>query len=171
MTFTNGLQVNYKKFKITIMKNLLVIFIVIFISSCQSDDGGNITIDYTEQNETEILNYINDNNLETQKSNSGLYYIIQEQGEGSHPTTSSNVTVKYKGYYSNGNVFDESDGAGVTFNLQRVISGWTEGITYFKEGGKGLLLVPSRLAYGSYDNRGIPGGSVLIFEIELLKVN
>ena len=152
------------------MKYLFALLTVIFISSCQSDDGKSIT-DYTKQNETEILNFIDDNNLEAQKSNSGLYYVIQEQGVGDHPTISSSVTVKYKGYYTNGKIFDESDDEGITFGLQQVISGWTEGITYFKEGGKGMLLVPSRLAYGSEDTRSIPGGSVLIFDIELLKIN
>ena len=152
------------------MKYLLILFIVVFISSCQTDEGENIIKDFTEQNENEILNYINDNNLDAQKSNSGLYYVIQQQGDGARPTVNSNVTVIYKGYYTNGNIFDESDGEGITFNLQQVIAGWTEGITYFKEGGKGILLVPSRLAYGSSDTRGIPGGSVLIFEIELSEV-
>ena len=51
-----------------------------------------------------------------------------------------------------------------------MIRGWTEGITYFKEGGSGILLVPSQLGYGSEDYRGIPGCSVLIFEIDLLEV-
>ncbi len=152
------------------MKYLLIVFSVIFISSCQTDEGENIIKDFTEQNENEIINYINDNNLDAQKSNSGLYYVIQQQGDGARPTVNSNVTVIYKGYYTNGNIFDESDGEEITFNLQQVIAGWTEGITYFKEGGKGLLLVPSRLAYGSSDTRGIPGGSVLIFEIELSEV-
>ena len=152
------------------MKYFLAVFIVIFISSCQSDEGENLIIDYTEQNETEILKYINDNNLEAQKSNSGLYYIIEQQGEGSHPTSNSDVKIKYKGYYTNGNVFDESDAEGIIFNLQQVISGWTEGITYFKEGGKGILLIPSRLAYGPLDYKGVPGGSVLVFEIELVEI-
>ena len=53
------------------------------------------------------------------------------------------------------------------FDLDRVIPGWTEGIQYFKEGGRGLLLVPSHLAYKSCDYNGIPGGSVLIFEVKL----
>tara|TARA_R110001583_G_scaffold25760_6_gene93094 strand:- start:7344 stop:7514 length:171 start_codon:yes stop_codon:yes gene_type:complete len=54
--------------------------------------------------------------------------------------------------------------------LKGVISGWTEGITYFKEGGKGTLWVPAHLGYGNYDTRGIPGGSVLIFDIHLISV-
>ena len=60
---------------------------------------------------------------------------------------------------------------GISFNLSGVIAGWTEGITYFKEGGSGVLLIPSHLAYGPKDFRGIPGGSVLIFDVELLSVN
>lgn len=143
---------------------------VIFISSCQSDEGETVITDFTKQNETEILDYINDHNLEAQKSNSGLYYVIQVQGEGAHPTPSSDVRVKYKGYYTGGEIFDESEEEGITFNLQQVIAGWTEGITYFKEGGKGMLLVPSRLAYGPYDTRSVPGGSVLIFDIALLEI-
>jgi len=134
--------------------------------SC-NDDGG---IDFDKINETQILNYLENNNLEAIKSNSGLYYIIQEPGTGSQPNKNSNVTVKYKGYYTNGNTFDQSGSQGISFNLQQVISGWTEGITYFKEGGKGILLIPSRLGYGYKDNRGIPGGSVLIFDIDLLDV-
>ncbi|MGC1204529.1 MAG: FKBP-type peptidyl-prolyl cis-trans isomerase [Flavobacteriaceae bacterium] len=55
-------------------------------------------------------------------------------------------------------------------NLKNVIKGWTEGITYFKEGGNGVLLVPSRLAYGPDYYNGIPGGSVLIFDVALISV-
>lgn len=152
------------------MKYLLVALLLISISACQKDGNENVILDYTELNENEILNYIDENNLEAVKSVSGLYYVIQEQGEGSHPAGNSDVTVKYKGFYTNGNVFDESNEEGITFNLQQVIAGWTEGITYFKEGGKGILLIPSRLAYGSVDTGRVPGGSVLIFEIELLEV-
>ena len=76
-----------------------------------------------------------------EKSATGLYYIINEEGTGTQPITTDNVTVAYKGYFSNGDVFDESDADGISFGLQRVIKGWTEGITYFNEGGEGMLLV------------------------------
>lgn len=110
-------------------------------------------------------------NLDAIKSTTGLYYVIDEIGTGEQPTVTSTVTVAYKGYFSNGFIFDESDSSGATFGLQQVISGWTEGITYFKEGGNGILLVPSHLGYGSFNYSGIPGGSVLIFEIDLISVN
>ena len=111
------------------------------------------------------------NNLQAEKSPSGLYYIIENEGTGLNPTTTDQVRVAYKGYFLNGTVFDQSAPEGISFNLQQVIPGWTEGITYFKEGGSGMLLIPSHLGYGFLDYRGIPGGSVLIFEIDLIKVN
>ncbi|WP_275316466.1 FKBP-type peptidyl-prolyl cis-trans isomerase [Tenacibaculum bernardetii] len=142
-----------------------VTLIALLFISCSED-----SIDYDTKNEADIIEYIADNNLDAKKSNSGLYYVINNEGSGTSPVSNSNVTVAYKGYFLNGKTFDESDSAGISFNLQQVIKGWTEGITYFKEGGNGVLLVPSRLGYGSNGRPGIPGGSVLIFDIELISV-
>ena len=152
------------------MKNILsaLLILTLFIS-CSKDKDENI--DYTAKNEVEIKAYLAKNNLTAQKSNTGLYYVINELGTGAQPTATSNVTVAYKGYYSNGTVFDKSDASGISFGLKRVIAGWTEGIQYFKTGGNGILLVPAHLAYGSDDYQSIPGGSVLIFDVKLISVN
>lgn len=128
-------------------------------------------VDYVQQNKEEILKYVSDNNLNATASESGLYYVIEEEGTGTRPTETSEVTVVYKGYYTDNTVFDESNPNGATFNLSQVISGWIEGIQYFKEGGKGKLLIPSSLAYGRYGNQSIPGGAVIIFDIDLKAVN
>lgn len=127
-------------------------------------------VDYTVQNEKEIVDYIAKNNLNAQKSDTGLYYVITEPGTGKQPTANSDVRVAYKGYFTSGKVFDQSTDAGSSFNLQGVIKGWTEGIQYFKEGGSGVLLVPAHLGYGN-GRPGIPGGSVLVFDVKLIKVN
>ncbi|MCL7763637.1 FKBP-type peptidyl-prolyl cis-trans isomerase [Polaribacter sp. Z014] len=133
--------------------------------------------DYDEQNEAAILKYIEDNNLTATKTNSGLYYVINNEGTGTRPTDSSNVTVAYKGTFLNGTPFDESTVSGATFNLNQVIAGWTEGIPYFKEGGDGILLVPYTLGYGEngytdvYGNVLIPGYTVLAFDVNLISVN
>lgn len=155
------------------MKKCLVPLIMLLVVSCLPDNSKSevSTTDYTAANEKEIVDYISDNNLEAQKTASGLYYVIENQGPGAAPTASSNVTVAYKGYFSDGSVFDDSDGEGITFNLSGVIDGWTEGITYFNEGGSGILLIPSHLAYGNAGRSGIPGGAVLIFDIELQSIN
>lgn len=150
------------------MKKIIFAFSFLFIIACSDDNNSK---DFTQANEDEITQFIADNNLNAQKSNSGLYYVINEQGSGTQPTATDNVTVAYKGYFTDGDVFDESNADGISFGLQQVIPGWTEGITYFNEGGSGILLIPSRLGYGNRGRGSIPGGAVLIFDINLISVN
>jgi len=152
------------------MKHLLsaVLALTLFIS-CSKEKA--VNTDYTAKNEQEIKDYIAKNNLTALRSDSGLYYIIKEPGSGAQPTATSNVTVAYKGYFTNGTVFDQSTTSGISFRLNEVIAGWTEGIPYFKTGGSGILLVPSSLGYGNNNNGPIPGGSVLIFDVKLISVN
>ena len=151
------------------MKQIVLTIALIIFASCTKNDIE--TVDYVAKNEQEITEYIATNKLTATRTNTGLYYVVTEEGTGEKPTATSNVTVVYKGSFINGNIFDQSKDTGYTTNLQNVIRGWTEGITYFKEGGKGLLLIPAHLGYGSYTKNGIPGGSVLIFEINLLSIN
>ncbi|MCK0144229.1 FKBP-type peptidyl-prolyl cis-trans isomerase [Arenibacter sp. F26102] len=153
------------------MKNTLFALALVLFISCNNDKKTEEDIDYVAKNETDIQAYVEENDLTAVRSNSGLYYVIEEEGTGTQAVSSSNVTVAYKGYFLNGSVFDQSDAEGITFGLNQVIAGWTEGITYFKEGGNGILLVPAHLGYGSRDYNGIPGGSVLIFEVSLIAVN
>ncbi|MFV8371601.1 FKBP-type peptidyl-prolyl cis-trans isomerase [Flavobacterium sp. LB2P74] len=153
------------------MKSTLLALISLLFVSCLSDNEASKPVDYTVQNEKEIVDYIAKNKLTATKTDSGLYYVVNEAGTGAQPTASSNVTVAYKGYFTNENVFDESKAEGISFGLNQVIKGWTEGIPFFKEGGNGVLLIPSHLGYGSNDNGPIPGGSVLIFNVKLIKVN
>ena len=152
------------------MKQLLSTLLVLTLFISCSKDTETVT-DYTAKNEQEIKDYLAKNNLTAQRSTSGLYYIINEQGTGTQPSAASNVTVAYKGYFTNGNVFDQSKAEGISFGLNQVIKGWTEGIPYFKTGGSGVLLIPSHLGYGSTNNGPIPRGSVLIFDVKLISVN
>ncbi|MFD0991314.1 FKBP-type peptidyl-prolyl cis-trans isomerase [Mariniflexile jejuense] len=149
------------------MKNILLLTVVfVLFTACSKDE----TVDYVTKNDEQIQAYIAANNLTAQKSSSGLYYVIDTPGTGAQPTSTSNVTIAYKGYFLNGTVFDQNAN-GYTTNLKQVIKGWTEGITYFKEGGSGILLIPAHLGYGNANYYTIPGGSVLIFDVELLSVN
>jgi FKBP-type peptidyl-prolyl cis-trans isomerase FkpA len=140
---------------------------ILFISSCNKK----MSPEEQMENDQEIItNYINEKNLDAQKTSSGLYYVIVDLGTGNHPSSTDDVTVRYKGYFTDGSVFDQSDNAGITFNLQQVIKGWTEGIPKLKEGGEGILLIPSALAYGPDGNSSIPPKSVLIFDVSLLDI-
>lgn len=157
------------------MKKLLaaVFTLTLFISCNSTEKDTPVTPpkDYSAENDKEITDYLTKNNLTATKSTTGLYYIINEPGTGVQPTATSKVTVAYKGYFTNGNLFDKSTDSGLTFPLNEVIKGWTEGITYFKEGGSGVLLIPAHLGYGSSPRPGIPAGSVLLFDVKLIKVN
>lgn len=130
-----------------------------------------VYVNYKTENDIAIQNYLTENDIETQSTDSGLYYEITETGTGAYPTASNNVTVAYTGRFLNGDIFDESSISGTSLNLNEVIKGWTEGIPFFNEGAKGKLFVPAHLGYGNLDYYGIPGGSVLIFEIELKSIN
>nr|WP_315197654.1 FKBP-type peptidyl-prolyl cis-trans isomerase [uncultured Flavobacterium sp.] len=150
--------------------SFLAIIAILFMSCNSSDTEPHIEVDYTAKNEAEIKAYIANNNLDAKRTNSGLYYVINEAGTGKQPTATSNVTVTYKGYYTDKKAFGQSTDAGITANLQGMITGWIEGIPFFKEGGSGILLIPAHLAYGSDESRGVPAGSVLIFEVKLISV-
>jgi FKBP-type peptidyl-prolyl cis-trans isomerase FkpA len=147
------------------MKYFIPLFVLSFIfSSCNKEKR------QAKKDEDIISKYISNNHLNAVATGTGLYYVIDVVGTGAQPNASSQVTVAYKGYFTDGSVFDESNAAGLTFGLSGVIKGWTEGIPYFRKGGKGKLLIPSKLGYGPDGTNGIPGNSVLIFDINLIDV-
>jgi len=147
---------------------LLSFGIILTLVSCKKDEQDEAA--QLEKDIATIQKYLNDNGLEAQQTGSGLHYIIDNPGSGTQPTATSNVKVRYRGYFTNGETFDESAPSGITFNLQNVIPGWTEGIPLFKTGGSGVLLIPSKLGYGPKGNSSIPGNTVIIFDVELLEV-
>ncbi len=122
-----------------------------------------------KQDIQEIEDYLKENSLTAQSTASGLHYIIEEEGTGGHPTATSNVTVKYKGYLLDGTVFDETEGSSTaTFKLNGLIEGWQEGIPLLQKGGKGKLFLPSAIAYGRSGSGAIPGNTPIAFDIELV---
>lgn len=123
-----------------------------------------------EEDDQIIQQYIADNNLTATKTETGLYVVIESQGNGVGCSGFSDVTVAYTGYFTSGSIFDQSTAQGITLNLANVIQGWHEGVPYFKKGGVGKLLIPSALGYGTNGTAGIPPNTVLIFDIELIDV-
>lgn len=105
---------------------------------------------------------------------SGMQYKILEKGEGTvHPTAKSNVKVHYHGTLIDGTVFDSSveRDKPISFGLHQVIPGWTEGVQLMVEGDKVRFYIPSKLAYGNRGVGKILPGSLLIFDVTLLKIN
>ncbi|WP_461106921.1 FKBP-type peptidyl-prolyl cis-trans isomerase [Spirosoma koreense] len=99
----------------------------------------------------------------------GFYYTIQAPGSGAKPTICSNVSVNYEGHLTNGTSFDS--GKDVSFGLNQLIVGWQEGIPLIAPGGRITLYLPPSLAYGAQEQGDIPANSILIFQIDLLKIN
>jgi len=104
---------------------------------------------------------------------SGLQYEVLVQGDGPMPADTSMVTVHYTGSLIDGTVFDSSieGGEPVSFPLNRVIKGWTEGLQLMSVGSKYKFYIPAALGYGPRGSGPIPGNSVLIFEVELLSID
>lgn len=101
---------------------------------------------------------------------SGLQYKVLKEGSGEHPIATSKVTVHYEGRLIDGTIFDSSYKRNETasFPLNGVIKGWTEGLQLMTPGSFYEFYIPSDLAYGDNGTRGIPGGSLLIFKVELI---
>jgi FKBP-type peptidyl-prolyl cis-trans isomerase len=107
-------------------------------------------------------------------TSSGLQYTILAAGDpaAASPTLADQVAVRYRGTLIDGTEFDSSDAPGApnTFLVGGVIKGWQEALLMMKPGAKWRLFVPPELAYGRKARRNIPGGSLLIFEVELTGV-
>ena len=110
-----------------------------------------------------------------EKTESGLAYIIEKEGNGPKPTKGQNVSVHYAGFLTNGQKFDSSfdrnQPIDIAIGVGQVIPGWDEGIMLLNEGSKAKLIIPPSLGYGAQGAGGvIPPNATLVFEVELVKV-
>ncbi|MGI6395418.1 MAG: FKBP-type peptidyl-prolyl cis-trans isomerase [bacterium] len=105
-------------------------------------------------------------------TDSGLQYVVEQEGKGPKPAAEDTVEVHYTGTLLDGTEFDSSvrRGQPVEFPLNGVIKGWTEGLQLMSVGAKFKFFIPSDLAYGDFGNQGIGPGETLIFEVELLSI-
>jgi FKBP-type peptidyl-prolyl cis-trans isomerase len=120
-----------------------------------------------------ITDYLTTKGLTAEKTAEGIYYIVETQGTGNFPTLSNTVSVRYKGYFLSGTVFDENPAPKAVFTTLLgggIITGWKIGLQKFKKGGKGKLFIPSSYAYGSSGQGSIPGYTPLVFDVEMVDV-
>lgn len=103
---------------------------------------------------------------------SGVQYEVLTAGTGAKPKATDTVTVHYEGKLIDGTVFDSSikRGEPATFQLDKVIPGWTEALQLMGVGAKYRLTLPPEMAYGENGGGPIPGNSVLVFEVELISI-
>jgi FKBP-type peptidyl-prolyl cis-trans isomerase FkpA len=152
------------------LKRIVLIAFVSAIALASCNSGGSEQMQKQAIKDDSLIRaYIKTNHINAVKHSSGLYYQIVKQGTGANATASSTVNVTYEGKLMSGLVFDHSINP-ISFGLQDVIPGWTLGIPLVKAGGKILLIIPSHLGYGPRDSGPIPENSVLVFDIDVLKV-
>jgi len=103
---------------------------------------------------------------------SGLQYEIITEGQGIKPAAADTFVANYRGTLLNGTEFDASANRGqpLTLGVSQVIKGWTEGLQLMSVGSKYKFYIPYNLAYGVHGQGQIPGGAMLIFDVELLDV-
>jgi FKBP-type peptidyl-prolyl cis-trans isomerase len=111
-----------------------------------------------------------DKDKDVRKTDSDLYYKIKSAGTGDKPKENDIVTINYTGKLLDGTVFNDTSKSGTPaeFALNDVIPGMNEGLKLIGKGGKIELYVPAKLAYGDQEPPGIPAGSTLVFEVELI---
>ncbi len=159
------------------MKKYIFFLFALMIISCGDDDcnldrlnfpnmcdgptdNGGLTADELS------LAYIADNGLTAERTASGMYYIIINEGSVEKPASTATVKVDYSGYYRNNCAFDGAND--IDFPLTNLIAGWQEGIPLVGKCGTITLIIPPSLAYGNNPGNGIAAGEPLIFEINLL---
>jgi len=127
-----------------------------------------------EESDKLLQAFLEQENITVSPTESGLYYIEKERGNGVKPQKGQIVKVHYAGRLTNGLPFDDSYSKGKPFEFElgagRVIKGWDEGIALMRKGGKAMLIIPQNLAYGERETGRIPAYSPLVFEVELVDI-
>lgn len=124
-----------------------------------------------QKDENIIIEYATTKGLDVSRTNSGLYYLITDEGAGPKVKKGDNLVANYKGYFTDGKEFDSSykRNRPMEFRHGQMVAGWNEGLLLMNKGGKAQFLIPSHLGYGG---RGFPGAvppnKVIIFDLELL---
>ena len=127
------------------------------------------TLDEKQQNE--IIEYAADNNLPFQRTETGLYYMITEEGKGPNLMWGETVKVHYRGYFLDGKEFDSTYSRGQPWRMQigQGVPGWNEVLTKMKSEGKCTVVIPSRLAYGDKGFPGaVPANTIIAFDIHVI---
>jgi FKBP-type peptidyl-prolyl cis-trans isomerase len=138
-------------------KILFLSLFFITLVSCEED-----VVDTTAVDDQIIREYLSKAHIDAKKHSSGLYYVIEKEGEGSHPSIYDNIDVLCLGYFVDSTVF-QSNKQSIKGQLKSFIPGWQYGIPLFKKGGRGKLFIPRKLGYGT-------NSQVMIFDIELRNV-
>jgi FKBP-type peptidyl-prolyl cis-trans isomerase len=148
------------------MKFITYLLLGLLVVSCKT---------YSEEDKTKfdqkIEKFVAKSGIPYTRSESGLYYFIEKEGEGANLKFTDEVSFTYVGKLLNGKTFDgKHKRTPLTFEVSKLIEGWKEAFMYLKKGGKAKLIIPPTLGYGDHDLPDIPPHSILVFDIEIKDV-
>jgi len=159
---------------ITAVVGLVVLAIIVIAVAKMQGDGDVRSTNNTDSSTSTSTSTNTNTQQEANTMSEELKVEDEVVGEGEEAVAGKKVTVHYTGTFTNGSKFDSSVDRGTPFSFTlgagEVIAGWDQGVAGMKVGGKRKLTVPSDLAYGPNDYGSIPGGSTLLFDVELLAV-
>lgn len=147
---------------------LIVYFLLssLLLAACGKTYSEDDLSDFDEQ----IKAYVDKNDIEVERSSSGLYFRIDSVGSEPLIQFGDNVTFTYTGKFLSGKVFDNNKGKPLSLPLRELIGAWKEILLQMGEGGKAYFIAPPSLAYGNRDLEKIPKNSILIYTIEVIDV-
>jgi len=157
------------------MKTLTLIALSLFLIACGNTE--NVTTNTEAEKEftkTEydsiIEGYLKDKDWKTERTETGLYVYVENEGGKEKPTSTDFLTLNYTGILLDGTIFDETSGkaASFPFPISELIPGWQEGLPFFGKGGKGKLIIPPNLAFGERESGPIPSNSVIVIDLEVI---
>ncbi len=133
--------------------------------------------DQFDADKTAIHEYCMDNKIKTKRSRAGVSYSVTKKGKGAYPKVGDRISVQYRGYLLNGETFEETKEKKpfqFVVGQGRVIKGLDDAIVSFNKGAEGLILIPSKLAYGPMpieeEGINIPAHSILVFKIKVMEI-
>lgn len=160
------------------MNKLLFVFLSIFAITCYACKEDEVEpLTYAEQltlDKSLIDAYLLEKGINADSTDSGLRFIITDLGnnDNNKPNQNSTVKIRYKGYYLNDEVFDQTSALDTAeFRVNSVIKGFAEGLMMLNKNGKGTFFLPSGLGYSTSGSSTIPPNTPLIFDIELIDFN
>lgn len=142
---------------------ILLVFPIAFFSCSTYSEEDKMSFD------KKIQTYLTKNHLEFNKSESGLYFNIVNEGVGDLIQYDDVINVSYKGTLLDGTTFDEQKEA-IELSVAEMISGWKEVLLRLKKNGRAQFIVPPQMGYGSYKRKNIPANSPLYFELYIENV-
>ncbi len=160
------------------LKYTIVILFALFVSSCldMNMDDSDPTAEDEKRELAVYLDRIQRAGSDIDTTDSGIYYITMEEGEGDFPQNGDSLEVGFAGYFIDGALFDSSDKYNEEGTIHFVlgdppmIKGWDEGMKLINKNAKVQLIIPSELAYGSEGSGTIPSYTTLVFVVKMMDI-